>query len=322
MRKGTVAILIVAIFSAATLYAQSPTELLQQVGEDILGGYVSPLVSSFGAALNTGLFHTATAHKTGGFDFQIKMMYIPIPANAKTFTCSVPGLYFNTTTQQIDTIWFVKTTSTVFGPDSQTIVYQGRDTVAIPPVLPKGVNLSFVPFAMPQISIGIYQGSEILIRFIPTFKIPVIDEKVSFWGVGIKQEITELPFEFLDTLPLNIALQGVYQKLKIGDVVNSSALNFNIHASKTFSVITPYIGLGWENAKLRFKYDFTYEKPNTNPPPPTIQDTIIIDKTIPSDNKFRLVAGFNLKLGPVLFNAAYNLSKYSVISGGLGISIK
>jgi len=300
--------------------ASSPTELIQQIGEQVLVDYTKPLVSSFGAALNSGLYHTAASHKMGGFDLQLKAMYIPIPDAGKTYHYRVPGLTVNTTTQQLDTIWFEGTANTVFGAKESTLVYQGQDTVAIPPVLPKGTGLSFFPFVMPQLSVGIYYGSELTIRFIPKFSIPGLDEKIGFWGIGIKEDITQLPIPVLQNLPLNIAIQGAYQNLTVGDIVTSTALNFNVHASKKFSVITPYIGLGWEDAKLKFHYDFTYDE--LQPDQTIIQRTITIDKTIPSDNKIRLVTGFTLNLGPILFNAAYNLSKYSVISGGLGISIR
>lgn len=319
MSKKISAILMVIAFMGI-LQAQSPTDLIQQIGEQVLVGYSKPLVSAFGAALNTGLFHTAKSHKLGGFDLQLKAMYIPIPEDAKTFQYRVPGLYVNPSTMTIDTFWFTGNSSTVFGPETTTTVYQGQDTVAIPPVLPKGIGISFLPFAIPQLSVGLYYGSEVLVRFIPTFKIPNIDLKVSFWGVGIKEDITELPFEPLNNLPVDIALQGVYQNLKIGDIITSSALNFNLQASKTFSVITPYLSLGWEDTKLNFNYDFTYDQ--LQPNGSVQQDTINVNLNIPADNKLRLVTGFSLNLGPLLFNAAYNLSKYSVISAGLGLSIR
>ncbi|MEO0074736.1 MAG: DUF6588 family protein [candidate division WOR-3 bacterium] len=319
MIKKISTVLMILVFMNL-LQAQSPTDLIQRIGEQVLTGYTRPLVSAFGSALNTGLFHTANSHKPGGFDLQLKAMYIPIPEDGKTFQYRVPGLYVNTSTMTVDTFWFTGSASTVFGPEDSTVVYQGQDTVAIPSVLPGGTGISFFPFIMPQLSVGVYYGSEILIRFIPSFTIPGLDEKVSFWGVGIKEDITELPFDFLQNLPVDIALQGVYQNLKVGDIITSSALNFNLQASKTFSVITPYLGLGWEDAKLNFNYDFTYDElqPNGQVQPRTVN----INFDVPADNKIRLVAGFSLNLGPVLFNAAYNLSKYSAISAGLGLSIR
>jgi hypothetical protein len=325
MIKKVVFVLTIIILATAS-YAQSPTELIQQIGEQVLVDYTKPLVSSFGAALNSGLYHTAASHKMGGFDLQLKAMYIPIPEDGKTYHYRVPGLTVNPATQQIDTVWFEGDASTVFGAEATTTVFTdlgvGLDTIAIPPVLPKGTGLTFFPFLMPQLSIGIYYGSEILIRYIPTFKIPGLDDEVGFYGIGLKEEINELPVPFLNTLPVNIAVQGVYQHLKVGDIVSSSALNINLEASKTFTVITPYIGVGWEDAKLRFKYSFSYQEPDITNPTQTITRTINIDKTIPSENKIRLVAGVTLNLGPLLLNAAYNLSKYSVISGGLGFSIR
>lgn len=314
---------LAAILLTIGFAATSPTELIQQIGEQVLVDYTKPFVSAFGAALNSGLYHTAASHKMGGFDLQLKAMYIPIPEAGKTYHYRVPGLTPSLTNPgQLDTVWFEGTANTVFGPKESTVVYQGRDTIAIPPILPPGTGLSFFPFVMPQLTVGIYYGSEITIRFIPKFSIPGLDEKVGFWGIGIKEDITQLPVPFLQNLPLNIAIQGAYQNLQVGDIVTSTAMNVNVHASKKFSVITPYIGVGWEDAKLQFKYSFSYQEPDPANPTTPITRTVNIDKTIPSDNKIRLVAGFSLNLGPILFNAAYNLAKYSVISGGLGLSIR
>lgn len=322
------AVVIITLIITIGFAASSPTELIQQIGEQVLVDYTKPLVSSFGAALNSGLYHTAQSHRPGGFDLKLVGMYVLIPDAGKTYHYKVPGLTVNTSTMQLDTVWFEGEASTVFGPQTPTTVFTdggagtGTDTIAIPPVLPQGTGLSFFPFVMPQLSVGIYYGSELTIRYIPKFKIPGLDEKVGFWGIGIKEDITQIPVPALKNLPLNIAIQGAYQNLQVGEIVTSTALNFNVHASKTFSVITPYLGIGWEDAKLQFKYDFAYTKPNPNNPTQTITDTLHIDKTIPANNKIRLVTGFSLNLGPLLLNVAYNLSKYSVISGGLGISIK
>jgi hypothetical protein len=257
-----------------------------------------------------------------GFDLQLKAMYIQIPEVGKTYQYRVPGLVINTTTHQIDTVWFSGTANTVFGNTEQKIVCQGNDTFAIPPILPGGTGLSFFPFMIPQLSVGLYYGSEILIRYIPTFKIPELNDEVGFYGIGLKQEINELPIPFINNLPVNIAVQGVYQNLKVGDIVTSTAWNVNLEVSKDLEIITPYIGVGWEDAKLRFKYDLAYDRPDYGPPLHVVSDTLHIDKTIPAQNKIRLVAGLTVDLGPLLINAAYNLSDYSVISGGLGLSIR
>jgi hypothetical protein len=314
------AILTMTIGFATT----SPTELIQQIGEQVLVDYTKPLVNSIGAALNSGLYHTAASHKPGGFDLKLAAMYVPIPDIGKTYNYNIPGLTVNTTTNQLDTVWFQGTANTIFGPKSWTRIQHGPDTIPIPESLPRGLGLSFFPLVIPQLSVGICYGSEITIRYVPKFHLRAfdIDEEIGFLGVGIKEDITNLPIPVLHNLPFNIAVQGVYQSLQVGDIVTSTALNFNVHASKKFAVITPYIGIGWEDAKLQFKYSFSYQEPDPNNPTQPITRTVNIDKTIPSDNKIRLVAGFTLNLGPILFNAAYNLSKYSVISGGLGISVR
>ncbi len=322
IKKVLYFVLLIVFFSA--LNAQNLSELIQEVGENVLAGYTKPIVNSFGASLNSGLFHSAKSHKIGGFDLQLKAMYVPIPEDGKTYSYRVLGLWLhqNGGSYQIDSVWFNGTANTIFGDTVETIVYEGRDTFAIPPSLPEGTAFKFFPFIMPQLSVGVFDGTELLIRYVPTFTISYLNDEFGFYGIGIKQEINQLPLPFVKDLPVNIAVQGVYQNLKVGDIVTSSIVNVNLEVSKNLAIITPYVGLGWEDAQIRFKYSFSFEEPDLSNLPNTKISTINIDKTVKAENKMRLVAGFTINLGPLVLNGAYNYSKYSVISGGLGISIR
>jgi len=120
----------------------------------------------------------------------------------------------------------------------------------------------------------------------------------------------------LKLLPVDIAVQGVYQVFNIGDIIKSSTFSANIHASKTFLVLTPYVGLGYENTKMNFEYTFDYQIPGQQP----MQQDIKVAYT--GENAFRAVAGISLKLAILLIHADYNLTKYPSFSGGLGFSLR
>jgi len=115
-------------------------------------------------------------------------------------------------------------------------------------------DLSFVPLAAPQLSVGTVLGTRATIRYIPTINLSTIpgpslflDEdfgKISYFGFGLQHN----PGVFLPTpLPLDVAVAFYTQTFKIGEEffkVKTTA--FGVNASKKLGIgpinITPYAG--------------------------------------------------------------------------------
>lgn len=288
-------------------FADNLLDMIRQMNKDLLKGYTQPLITSFGTATGSGLYHTAKPHKLLGFDIGVKAMWVTVPAIAKTFEAKVLAL-----SHSGDTQWVTKTTATIFGK-------KGRDTVVAPtgyypviPALPGGLDLPGFPFAMPQLSVGLVKGTEIMVRYIP---IPVQGANVQIFGSGLKLGLNQLLN--LKLLPVDVAIQGGYQIFNIGDIIKSSTVSINTHTSKTFLVLTPYVGLGWEKTKMNFEYLFEYKFPWQQSPQ---QDTIKVTYT--GENTFRAVLGVSLKLSMLLIHADYNLTNYPSFNGGIGFSLR
>jgi hypothetical protein len=64
------------------------------------------------------------------------------------------------------------------------------------------------------------------------------------FGFGIKHEISR----YIPLLPLDIAVQFLYNNLEITNTLDLTAYAFNAHASKTFGVFTAYGGLNMRQA--------------------------------------------------------------------------
>ncbi|MEO0115408.1 MAG: DUF6588 family protein [candidate division WOR-3 bacterium] len=303
-------ILVVAIFLAYLHFGFSADllEMIKKINENNLKGYVQPLITSFGEATGSGLYHTAQTHNLLGFDIGLKAMWIPIPKDAKTFVAKVMALSSNLA----DTIFIDETTATVFGESGQDPVSAPSGYYPIPSVFPGGLNLPGLPFVMPQLSVGLIKGSEVMLRYIP---LPFEEAKVQIFGVGIKAGLNNL--FGLKFLPVDVAVQGVYQVFNIGDIVKSSTFCANIHTSKTFSVLTPYLGIGYENTNMNFAYDFNYQVPGQTQP-----ITQSINISLSGENHFRMVVGLSLKFAVFLIHADYNLAKYPSFNGGLGLTFR
>jgi len=133
--------------------------------------------------------------------------------------------------------------------------------------LPPGGNFSTLIAGVPQIEIGSFMGTELLLRFIPPVNMGEEIGKFSFYGLGLKHSISQ----YLPRADFDLAVQGVIQgtnlKNKVGVTnatleANGRFMNFNIHGSKKFGeYFTLYSGFSYEtiNIDTRFTYALPIE---------------------------------------------------------------
>ena len=301
--------------------ATSPIELIQGIGGDLLEDYSRPLVESYGVAMGTGWYHSAHAHKFLGFDLGARLMLINIPDGEKTFTAHVKACSVNTRTGVIDTFYVdVEGAATIFGPGGATPVNPPGDySVAIPPQLPGGLGVSWMPFVVPQASLGLPLGFEVTARYIPW---PFQGATVQFLGIGVKNELTSF-----FRLPFNLAVQGFYQRFSIGDAVNSTTFGGNVHISKSLLLFAPYAGIGFDKSSTDINYTFHARYPTgIGGGGITYEDVDIpVDASYSPPMNLRGTLGVALKFGLILVNADYNYNistGYHAASAGLGISLR
>lgn len=336
---------------AVTLIAGSTQagfiEDIQRLASQNAENYVSPFVTSFGTNMNNGLYHTAMPHKLFGFDVGIRVMGAMIPDDAMIYDFALPPTisYTDPTygSVTLNTAALYGSTSleapTVFGSDEETIVAPdpvlvrnelatawGVPASVIPsaavdavvaqgtfPMVP-GLNLDLVPLAMPQFSIGLPFKTEAMLRFMPTYDLGDYGE-VSFFGVGLKHMVSK----YIPACPVDISIQGVFQQLKLGDIIESTHTNFNIHASKKISLLilslTPYVGLGMESSNLKVDYTIT----GTGNP---LLDGTPVNFEIEGDNGFRGRVGVSTRILLFKLYGDYSfLGDYPGYSAGFMISI-
>jgi hypothetical protein len=314
---------------------ESLIDKIKHISEGLLEGYSQPLITAFGTAMGTGLFHSAYSHDILGFDVGLRVMYINIPTSARYFsgTALACSLAYN------DLVWYeihVDSISTIFGPDEVTdIPTASGNAYTIPPFIPGGFDLSGVGFAMPQLNIGLPYGLEIAIRYIPfAITYPFTVEGVRgtdlyFLGVGGKLEITKLPFLATVPMPLAVAVGGFYQKAKIAEAggytsIHTSTWNVQLLVSKRLVIFEPLIGVGFEGTTVNFHYDFEYVIPDTSTGVPTdvIEQVSEINASFHSQSHYRAFLGFTVYMGPIFFHYDYNILPYTTHNGMVGITIR
>jgi len=188
-------------------------------------------------------------------------------------------------------------------------------------------NLSFIPTAAPQLSVGTVLGTRATFRILPTVDISSIppfslflDEefgKTSYFGWGLQHN----PGVFLPTpLPLDVAVAFYTQTFKIGEEffkVKTTAWGLNV--SKQLGIgainITPYAGFMLEKSTIDITYTYEVESLVGSP------QNIDIDLHFEGENRSRIILGLSLKL--LLFNisADYNIGKYKSFSFSLMFSM-
>ena len=292
--KRIILFTLAVFFSFSITTSQDIEELVSKYTENNGKGYMQPLADAFGATFNSGLFHTAGLKKLG---FQAYLGVV-----ASTAFISDKRTTFEATTQgfMYPDPEITATAPTVFGP-GEAVSVDGPGGTAY--VFPAGMNVKMIPFAIPQLSVGSVYGTDLTLRFI-TFNLGEDFGDLSVFGWGIRHSISQ----YVEALPLDVAL-GIYnQSFKAGDIVSANAWVVSAQASKKVLIFTFYGGLAFENTRLDLEY---YND----------EEDVDIAFNLKGKNSIRLTAGITFNLGPAKLNVDYNIASQSVLSFGLGIGI-
>jgi len=330
-------------------YSQDLQETLGKLSKDAAGAYVAPVVSGFGANLNSGWVHRVPKAKIFGIDVEFGIVFMGtfFGDNNKTFKASgsfqfnrdqaaylvdqtaaypapvraalIDSLASKTFTVGLSgpTIVGSKNDSVKVDFSGTTISYMGSTYNVNPNKIATPVKgfleeLSLLPLAAPQFTFGTVYGTSISFRFLPSIK---IDDKLgefSYFGFGIQHN----PSMWIPApLPVDVSVGFFTQSMKVGDIFSTTATVFGAYASRTFGPgainVTPYAGLSVESSTIEVKYDYIvdYPLPNTKVP---------ITFELKGENSVRFTLGAAFKLALFNLNFDYNIAKYNSISAGFG----
>lgn len=356
--KISFVLLVVTIFSFQNSYAQ-----LDNVGTILKSGkedanilareYLSPLGKGFGANLNAGWFTTAKTHKLLGFDVTFSASMALIPTSDKNFNAAKLNLknlqYDSNSPSMSPTIGGAKHSGTTFDIYKN---YNGKQYNLGKVTMPKGTGLSFIPTPMIQADVGLVHHTEIMLRYLPTFKVPKYGT-FSLYGFGIKHGLNQwIPGGKF--LPVNLSLMAGFTDFKAHTGLNvqpetgsnisdpyqpstwngqqvrteTKAFTINAIAGKTLPIFAAYVGVGYESSKMNVATPGNY--PITVPDPtPTNTSHKKIDKitkpvnfSIKDANTFHALVGIRLHVLIFSLSANYTIGNYSIAHVGLGFSFR
>ncbi len=322
-------------------------------------GFMSPLVIVTNVGANDAFYNSAYVPSDNSFyfDISVRSMFAFVLDDERTFTGKLPLAdqpnphpplseawlrviqlnYFKAQLRGAVAAGELETevrTATVFGDEGNGFTIPkdyirenvaGIDSATLARLpnqlsLTDGTNQDYVVAAVPQLTIGSYYSTELLLRYIPPV---VFDENVgkfSFFGIAVKHAFTN----WLDDPPFNAALQIAYQTSSITNEVGvtrakleaeTDLIAFNLHASRRWRWIEPYVGLSFESLSSEGSYTFTL--------PQNIKDEIGYDidpQTVPvslSDNAMKATIGVTAHLGPMQVFASTGIAKHMIFSGGI-----
>ncbi|MBT3168979.1 MAG: hypothetical protein HN952_07815 [Candidatus Cloacimonetes bacterium] len=306
MKKLT--IILGLILTISNIFADIQNKIEQFESENAKL-FVQPLVNAFGTTMNTGFYHTAKVLKPFTFGLNVNVMMAFVPNEDKTFIAKRPDISFlGQNLYEEETI----ETATIFGEDG------GRFTSNYPGItdlqMPDGLNIPAVPFAMPQFNLGLPGGNELLIRGFPKTEIDKDFGEFGFWGVGLKHSIDQ----YISLFPIDIAIQGIYQNLYVGDILKSTNINANLQVSKKLLMLTGYCGVGIDKTNVSFEYNYTYD--DIDEIGTIFQNNKTVEFEIEGENEVRMTAGIRYSILLLKFYTDYTVSEYNTLNAGFGIS--
>ena len=288
--KKTLTFFVLFLLSSNLSFSQWE-DRFQKIAETNVKQYTQPFATAFGTAMNSGGFHSASISDLFGFSISFQGMYIMVPDDQLTFKPTLPEGYVSD-----------KPTATIFG--NKGAAYAGPEGYI---TMPPGIDVNKIPMAMPQIGLS-FMGTEALFRYIPD--IDVGGKKLGLFGLGIKHSFSR----YIPLVPVDFAVQVLYSTFKITDLMDVKNLAFNAHASKSFGIIEPYVGLQFESTKMDLKYDIKGDPLSGDP---SLRQDRKVNLSLDGDNSFRATLGAALKLAVIVLNADVSFGSQTVLGGGL-----
>ncbi len=338
-------LMLIAFFTFSQVNAQELNETMKNLSQEAAAAYISPMTNGFGANLNTGWVTRSPEAEIFGIDIQLGLVAMGAFMNDENRTFATSGTFrfskdqarelvggnapdnvITQISQEDFTVSFQGPTvvgskldslQIIIGSDRNIQGYELKGRKVTLPVTGILDNLSMLPLAAPQLTLGTVYGTQLSFRYLPTVQ---IDEEVgdlNYFGFGIQHN----PGMWIPVpLPLNVSVGFFTQNLQIGDLFESSASEFGVYASKTFGPgmlnITPYAGLSYQSSSMSAKYDYTYNY--TTPSGSVEERTERISFDADGGNTAKLTLGAALKLGFINLNVDYNVAKYSTLGIGAG----
>ncbi|NNF28753.1 MAG: hypothetical protein HKN73_16130 [Gemmatimonadetes bacterium] len=291
--------------------------------------YVSPLSTGLGAALNSGFHQSAKPHGTLGFDIGIRVMAALPPSEADFFQPVLPG---SVTFEDVTYTDPYEVAGTGMSPtavgDGDGAVLQpragsdfynallaaGEDPNDYTVQFPEGANIPAVPFVVLQGSVGIGFGTDVTIRYLPSFEVHEDVGELGAFGYGLKHSLTQ----WLPAPPMvDVAVTAGWQDLSLGQYMDASASAYGLIGSVSQGPVTVYGTVRREQATVDVSYTVENADGSLGIPVDGVQ--IGFSNELPAETHFG--AGLTLGFMGLQLSGEYSFADYNTVAARIGFSM-
>lgn len=284
-------------FCVSVASAQIEDQLQAYTGRNA-AGYLGPLVEAIGTDLNSGLFHSAKIPKDGFHaSLELTAMTVFFGADSRVFRATTEGDF----SPEQSTL-----APTVIGPTQSVSLPGDAGTLY---AFPGGFDVDNLPFAVPQLRISSWHGTEAVLRYL-IFDTGNADlGELNLYGLGARHSLSQY---LGDGFPADLALAVLWQNVSLGNnqqgghLMTSNAYSVGLQASRTFGDLTPYTGLALDWCSLDVTYEYSF-----------FNQTDTIDLSLDSGTDIHFTFGFSYSLAFVDAFGEYNLANQNALSVGL-----
>ena len=230
---------LIAIGLAAPAAAQLQDNLGALSGTNARG-YLSPLPKALSGTLNSGIFNSGAVPKTGfNFTVGVRLMGVAFDDADRVYTPTDPPGFSGTGSVQAPTV--IGSTQAVeqAGAGGTTLYHPG------------GFDLGEFAVAVPELTLGSVRGTRAVARWISVDVGNADFGKLELFGVGAQHSVSQ----YFKGLPVDVAAGVFYQSFKIHkNLVDTSALHFDLTASRSYGPLQPYVGVGFDRFTMKSEY--------------------------------------------------------------------
>lgn len=291
--------------------------------------YVSPLSTGLGAALNSGFYQSAEAHGRFGFDIGIRVMAALPPDEAGFFQPVLPGSVTFEDVTYVDPYELVGEgmSPTAVGngsgavlqprvgsPFYNALLAAGEDPADFAVQFPEGADIPAVPFVVLQGSVGIGFGTDITLRYLPSFNVHDDVGEIGAFGYGLKHSLTQ----WLPASPMvDLAVTAGWQDLSLGNYLDASASSYGLIGSVSQGPVTVYTTVRREQATVDVSYTVENEDGSLGIPVDGVQ--IGFRNELPAETLFG--AGLTLGFVGLQLSGEYSFADYNTVAVRIGFSM-
>jgi hypothetical protein len=334
MRSRNLIVLVgcLASFSHLSIAQDDLGKQLSKVASQNAISYLSPVLSAWGADLNSGLYHSADLHDILGFDVGLKVGAVMVKGEDRVFDLVLPDRmtftyngvpYLLKADEDYDRV--ISGAPTALGdPNGKAVTVKSNSKYSFLQgqtifTTPGGFDMKFAALLMPQAAVGLPFGLEVIGRFVPNTTLPDNAGKVNFIGFGIRHSIDQ----YIPLCPIDISIHFMNQKLTISDmndhrILGASGIAYGIEVSKSLALLTVYGGYQIEHSE----WDVDLYNPDPSLSQFTDTPVTIAGFHVDGKNTSRLHAGIRLLLAVINIHADYSFARQPVIAAGVGISFR